>query len=227
MLSTVDMLTFLKHKGIGQTKFESIAGLSRGYINNIKGSIGTTILNKISNAFPDLNIEWLLTGEGEMLMSTNATHISDSSKIEKTNTIKDKIENYKLLPLMNQDVVGGIKNEVVDTMGYITGYMPFVNAQEGDIAVPVTNDSMYPTYSPGSIVQIRKIERWREFIESGQVYIIELKDGRRLIKEVKKAEDKEHLILVSHNHRYGEDEIDKDLIRSVWLVISKYQKCVM
>lgn len=55
-------------------------------------------------------------------------------------------DNYRLVPLYSQDVVGGVNNQECDTNGYITGYIPFVNATQVDIAVPVTNNSMYPTY---------------------------------------------------------------------------------
>jgi hypothetical protein len=79
MTSKDRLLLFLKHKSIGQTVFEKTAGISNGYINNNKGSIGSTILSKISKAFPDLNIDWISTGNGEMIKSLNeeANQISD------------------------------------------------------------------------------------------------------------------------------------------------------
>lgn len=61
---------FIKNKGLSQGKFESIAGLSNGYINNVKGSIGANSLQKIFRAFPELNQKWLLSGEGEMLIDS-------------------------------------------------------------------------------------------------------------------------------------------------------------
>lgn len=65
------LIEYLKFKGIGQNKFEKIADISNGYITNIKGEIGVTNLTKILNAAPDLNREWLLTGDGDMLCSGN------------------------------------------------------------------------------------------------------------------------------------------------------------
>lgn len=61
------LLDFLSYKKIGQTKFEEICGLSRGLVNNIRGSISSKTMQKIENVFPELNLTWLLTGEGEML----------------------------------------------------------------------------------------------------------------------------------------------------------------
>ena len=58
---------FLKHLGIGQAKFAQIIGVSKGFANNVGDSIRTDNLNKIAEHYPELNITWLLTGEGEML----------------------------------------------------------------------------------------------------------------------------------------------------------------
>lgn len=61
------LLEFLKYLNIGQNKFEAFVGISNGYINNNKGSIGTAIITKIATKYPELNIAWLQTGKGEML----------------------------------------------------------------------------------------------------------------------------------------------------------------
>jgi hypothetical protein len=49
--------------------FESRSGLQRGNISNMApdGAIGSDKLSKICAAFPLINLEWLLTGEGDML----------------------------------------------------------------------------------------------------------------------------------------------------------------
>lgn len=59
-------LAYLKEKGIGQTKCEEMCGISRGYLSKIKDNFGTDMLNKISIAFPSLNVKWIISGLGEM-----------------------------------------------------------------------------------------------------------------------------------------------------------------
>lgn len=61
------ILEFIKYKGIGQGAFEKAVGISNGYINNNKGTIGSDILNNIVAAYPELNLYWLIAGEGNML----------------------------------------------------------------------------------------------------------------------------------------------------------------
>lgn len=58
---------FIKSKRLGQTKFEELVGLSRGYISRVKPSIGVDKLLDIIDVFPDLNLDWLITGKGEMI----------------------------------------------------------------------------------------------------------------------------------------------------------------
>lgn len=52
--------------------FERICSLSPKYISNNansgKGNIGTEMLGRIVKAFPQLNLAWICTGEGAMLM---------------------------------------------------------------------------------------------------------------------------------------------------------------
>lgn len=62
---------YLHFKSISPHSFERNIHLSNGYyakqLKNL-GSVGSDILIKIHNHFPDLNILWVLTGNGQMLL---------------------------------------------------------------------------------------------------------------------------------------------------------------
>lgn len=64
------LLLFIREKGLSQKRFEETAHLSNGYVNNLKASPSSAIIQKILYAFPDLSQSWLLTGEGPMLALT-------------------------------------------------------------------------------------------------------------------------------------------------------------
>lgn len=49
--------------------FEMKCGLSNGYVSSIRKGIGYKAIEQISDAFPNVNIIWLLTGEGEMYLN--------------------------------------------------------------------------------------------------------------------------------------------------------------
>ena len=76
------ILAFIKEKSIGQKKFEETVGLSNGYVNNLKASPSSNVLQKIFSAYPDLNKSWLLTGEGSMLSASEPDSISASSSTD-------------------------------------------------------------------------------------------------------------------------------------------------
>lgn len=61
------MVSFARERyNMGQTNFELFTGLALGSINKIKSGISTTSLAKIASRCPELNLRWLLLGEGEM-----------------------------------------------------------------------------------------------------------------------------------------------------------------
>ena len=61
---------FCKYSGISNSEFERKCGLSNGYINSISKGIGTEKLQAILDCFSNLNRDWLLYGEGEMLKTS-------------------------------------------------------------------------------------------------------------------------------------------------------------
>ncbi|MDR0619254.1 MAG: XRE family transcriptional regulator [Bacteroidales bacterium] len=61
---------YIKYKGITERMFcQMMGGVSYSYVNSINKSIGNDKLKRIKAAFPDLNVLWVLTGEGEMLIN--------------------------------------------------------------------------------------------------------------------------------------------------------------
>lgn len=61
-----DFLTYMK---LSEGAFEKKVDVSKGYVSNVKGGIGSTTLLKISKHFPELNTKWLINGEGPMIWS--------------------------------------------------------------------------------------------------------------------------------------------------------------
>ncbi|KAB7725489.1 helix-turn-helix domain-containing protein [Rudanella paleaurantiibacter] len=81
---------FIEHLQMTVTRFEKETGTSISSIARfIKGNdLGIKTLVRISNRFPQLNIDWLITGRGEMLVAPDslsetelAEHISQLKRI--------------------------------------------------------------------------------------------------------------------------------------------------
>ena len=61
------LIQFIGYKNLSIYKFQQIIGVSSSYVQNIKDGIGGAIVQKIRDAYPELNIEWLINGNGDML----------------------------------------------------------------------------------------------------------------------------------------------------------------
>lgn len=195
---------YLSANNITMAEFGRRIGVSSAYITSMRKSIQPDKVERIKEEFPDLDIDWLLTGVKD----------DNSPPIKTSDTI--------LVPVASPDSIGGTCfNEEVNTEEYINGYLPFPTsiAHQGDVVIPIYGDSMEPTYKAGSMVLIREVELWREYLELGCTYVIGLVDDRRIIKTVMAGSDTKHLLLVSINPAYEPQEIDKKIIRSVWRVI--------
>lgn len=74
------LLDFIKSLGVSQNAFEDACGLSRGTITNLQKGIRSDKLAQIASAYPQLNVRWLLLGEGNMLFgNTNTANTSVST----------------------------------------------------------------------------------------------------------------------------------------------------
>jgi transcriptional regulator with XRE-family HTH domain len=81
-------LEFIKYKGIKMKTFEEQCNLSSGYVTSMRKGFGSDKLNNVLSAFPELNRNWLLYGEGEMI--NNIEHINVLQRIKECiNHLKD------------------------------------------------------------------------------------------------------------------------------------------
>ena len=70
-MSVIDrILDIIEYKGINKRKFYIETGLSNGFLDKVK-DIGVSKLELISNTYPEINIEWLITGKGNKIKDQN------------------------------------------------------------------------------------------------------------------------------------------------------------
>ena len=74
MCTTQTIKKYLKWKRIPIQEFLRMIGKSPSYLNSTK-DFSTDVLKQVMVLFPDLNIEWLLTGEGEMLKTPGSGQV--------------------------------------------------------------------------------------------------------------------------------------------------------
>lgn len=87
MFKTIDrLMQFINHAGLSARQFDMSIGASNGYTLRMQknnASIGSDVIENIIATYPQLNLIWLITGEGEMLKSDSDTDILDFNQLPK------------------------------------------------------------------------------------------------------------------------------------------------
>lgn len=169
---------------MGQTNFEKHTGISGGYFNNLKSSIGSDTVLKIVDKFPEINIDWLITGKGSMLKSAEPDTQMSTHQEEGT-------------PLLPVEAWGGSLNgsSIAILAEQCKKYnVPISNI---DYLIPIAGDSMIPDYCPGDVVAVKKVNE-KAFIEWGKVYVLDTCNGV-VIKEVQPSDNEGCITCISRN----------------------------
>ena len=89
------LIEFLRYLSIGQNKFEANVGLSIGYINKLGSSMNIDTFDKILQRYPELNGNWLKTGEGEMLKGNENISVAGNGNNAANANVSEMIEVVK------------------------------------------------------------------------------------------------------------------------------------
>lgn len=206
---------FLKHIGESPTSFEPIIGVSKGAIYKpIKNgkTIGVEVMEKIISKFPDLNLEWLITGNGEMLKSSIlsgsenknvhlistpiSTPNSKSEELGVQNTSKPFVRylpvNSISVPILDIKAAaatlgsGHMPDDYVRHLAHIALPTSLVKRGRQYFFIPIAGKSMEPTLLNGDMVLASLIDRSDYHkIETGRVYVIATMDDGVVVKRVK------------------------------------------
>lgn len=166
------LMKFIAFIGMGQTRFESETGLSRGYLNKLRNEPSPTKIRSIISRFPELNQHWLLTGEGEML-NTNVTPVgpADGGEVrENSHGVRfiDKGDSMLInVPLVPYTALGSPLDEYAQLLqneGSERISFPVDGIHHGSyFAFRVEGDSMddgtFNGFRPGDIVLVRELDR--------------------------------------------------------------------
>lgn len=215
-MKTIDRLQkFMSYKGINDNKVTVNANLSNGQIGKAKKdgkALNSDSIEKILNAYPDLNGDWLLTGRGEMIVTADSSTLSIG---------KRKIPFYD-----DVATIGGVNT----LSASVDGCMPtsdYIDAgdwfPEATAAIRHYGDSMVE-YPSGSILVLKRVNDVRLII-NGRNYVIETTEFR--ITKQLQDDGSEYITAYSSNRETYPDgrqihspiKIPKETIRHIDLVL--------
>lgn len=198
---------FCKAEKTTVSAFESSIGVANGYVNAISKSIGIDKIQTILEKFPKLNIEWLLTGKGNIYKDEQHLPVAHHTTSPK--------EGIPLIPL--SAMAGALTGEQTVLEYECERYVvPAFNG--ADFLIPVKGNSMNPTYLSGDIVACQRVPMAGLFFQWNKPYVLDTAQGP-LIKRIKPGSDKQHVLIVSDNEQYDPFELPYSEIHAVALVI--------
>ena len=216
------ILFFAGTLGISKRDFYAKIGVSRGTLES-KTGITEDVVTKFFAAYPEVSVEWLMTGEGEMLKNSPSCKEKKQENSDLVEKIPEVSYNSAIgKPYYDVDFLGGF-NEIVNSQVSIpTNNIVIQGFEKADFWCNVTGHSMEPKINHGDIIALHKCTL--EDIQYGEIYAVVL-DTLRTIKILRRSTDPKKLRFVPINTTdYDEQEYPIERIMNVYEVIGSISK---
>ena len=203
----------LKRQSIRE--FERICGLSNGLAARIGSTTNPSTLRKISTSC-DINVDWLLTGEGEMLNDPPCGVVKADKQVEQNPSSMEAhvvplIPTAALANSLSEYLGPGIRR--IDCQNIVS---PVPGAE---FAITISGDSMEPKFHDGMVVFLKRINE-AAFIPWGNTLVLDTENGA-FIKNVYPCDDDDELIEArSINSHYPVMKIPKKSIFGMYRVLN-------
>lgn len=214
---------FIENEGLSVRQFESLIGSSDGKIAKFiasNSSLKSDTLIKVMEIFPHLSINWLLTGEGEMLLSSSDKHEGTTKELRRNHEETTDLSKAGI-PLIPVDAVAGFNGidspsiHIDDCQRYLVPEFKQLNAE---FMIRVSGSSMYPKYSSGDILACRKLTSYN-FIQWGKIYVIDSEQGAMVKRLFPCDEQPDCVTCKSDNPNYPPFKLPTTEIRSLSIVL--------
>lgn len=224
------LISFLRYKRITQRAFVTMLGLSGAYINSIRKSISPDVMLGIAKHFPELNRDWLLYGEGEMIKgqpmgiainngtnngvvgynsgtisntATPAIEEVDAEVIPYVDTALARKRNFNIAKAINNDSEL-LKQRTLDEL-----FSPI------SFLIKMADNSMSDEIRQGDMLFAKFIPKEANIV-SGKIYLIDTNSYGTLVRQVYVNEDS--FTLHAFNPSYEDIIITRDDIFNFCIV---------
>lgn len=195
------IIQVLEYKSIAKERFYTKIGMTSA---NFRGKaretpINSTAIENILSVIPDLNLVWLITGNGEMLTKSGIEYQAEGG---------DPPGKGRKIPVFDIHTIGGTKSTVAN-MEAATTPSEWIDAgdwfKDATAAMHHYGDSMIE-YPSGCILALREIFNF-SLIVWGKAYVVET-DEYRITKRLQQGETDEYIIACSTNaDRYPDGKL--------------------
>jgi len=132
------LFKLVEKEGMNPNQFYIATGLGNGFLNTVGEALRKPSIEKLEKTFPHWNIEWLLTGKGEMTKSiatsSSQTIIGDKN-ITNTGLIGGGISTMDDVELMDRIVQ--LEKEVIKLNGEVSKRDETIKGLKNELAIRI------------------------------------------------------------------------------------------
>lgn len=198
------------------TDLAMFLGISKSTLSNWNNEARKIDYPLLFSKCEQINFDWLLTGEGNMLRT----------EPEREDKLPSLNQTYEGSPYFNVDFIGGfdmIVNDQTRNPDFYINYPPY--NQEGVVWCNLTGHSMEPEISNGDIIALREVTTPIQYLPAGEIYGI-VTDEYRTVKRVRLSQKEGFIRLIPSNKsdEFCEQEIPINMILKVYAVLGSIRK---
>lgn len=201
------ILQVIDYKGISKSRFYRETGLSNGFLDKVK-DVGVSKIEYILKTYPEINSDWLLTGNGDMLKSKSSELVSMNPDVGRPFYDVDFTLGFE-----------GVDNNVALHPEFNINFPPA--NREGVNWFRGKGNSMIGEINSGDYIALEEVGDFSWF-PLGRIYGVVTKNGFRTIKRVVKSDNKDEYLLVSSNPdktNYPDQVLPKNMIHKLYKVV--------
>ena len=218
-------MNYLEKKGVTRYQFYKDTGLSNGFLDK-EGNIGSDKCELICNKYPDLDLNWLITGKGEMIKDEpiQQNELKEEQKPYITYRRKLKLETkevyfpvYNVNTRLREDPHLAVYEDDPGMLSPIT-FLPQAAFPGCDHGEKAFGNSMYPRVINQGMVLGKVLDKSK--LVYNELYGIHLKGGSPpVVKYVQRSSEPGCIKLVSERESLGHQDIPIDDITFMFRVL--------
>lgn len=237
------LIAFINYLGMSKNAFENACGLSTRYVSNISASVSPDKLKQISLKFPELNVEWLLTGQGDMLrkkLSTSTisgditvngngntnighgnTYINDTGNNDDATYIE--VEEVERAPILSATLARAPQVDVLEAVSEKADELE--KAPVGVFNAPVSvwyrvqDESLAPKYEVGDLLALWAYPKGEEDPIPGKMYGINTSTNGLIVRRLFPQEDGGYIAKAANREEFPDYRIKPGNVVQIYKIM--------
>lgn len=235
----MDFSTRLKQiisiQGLSVRAFEEKIGCSVGVINRCiskKTDVTSSVVIKIISTCREINPDWLLIGEGDMMRDKTKNFIPSvpENGTKSNRVVHDVLAAHPLIKMKSEEKETSIPLVPLYAMAgkfpgesevkeYDCETYSVPGLKGADFMIQVKGNSMQPTYNSGDIVACKRINNIQDsYFHWNRVYVLDTDQGP-IMKRIKPGTDQDNITIVSDNPDFEPFQLHLSQIYRIALVL--------